>query len=315
MRIDWDLARMGPQHGKRVLITGANGGIGYEAALQLARQGATVVLACRHQGKTEQAVQRIRQAVPGAMLEVSPLDLGTLFSVRAAAQRELDSGQPLHLLINNAGVMAPPRRLETEDGFELQFGTNVLGHFLLTALLLPALEQAPAARVVTLASVAHKRGQLRFEDLQWQSDYDPGASYAQSKLANLMLALELDRRLRAANSPVISVACHPGVANTRLFVTGDYRPLERAIRHLASFLIGLLLNSQRQGALPTLFAATAEQVVGGGYYGPQGFREMRGGDVGEAWIAPQARDQEAAARLWEVCEELCGQRLLPQGSG
>lgn len=306
MKEQWTTGQMGSQHGKRVLVTGSNSGIGFVTALEFARRGATVVIACRDQARGEQAMDGIRRAAPGAMLELLPLDLGSLVSVRAAAQRELDGDQPLHLLINNAGVMAPPQRLETADGFELQFGTNVLGHFLLTALLFPLLERADDARIVTLASIAHKRGRLRFEDLQWTSGYDPGSSYAQSKLANLMLALELDRRLRAAGSTVASVACHPGVANTRLFVTGDYGPLERVVRWLATYAIGLFLNSQRQGALPTLFAATSEQAVGGGYYGPQGFREMRGGDVGPARISPQAHDPEAAARLWLICEELCG---------
>ncbi len=297
-------------HNQRFYITGANVGIGYEAALQLARQGATVVMACRDQTRGEAALARLRKAVPGALAELSLLDLASLQSVREAARRELESGLPLNVLINNAGVMAPPKRLTTAEGYELQFGTNVLGHFLLTALLMPALEKAPSARVVTVASIAHKRGRIRFEDLQWENGYNPMASYAQSKLANLMLALEMERRLRESGSTVNSVACHPGVSSTRLFVTGDYGWLEKALRILATFAIGLFMNSEAQGALPTLFAATSEQAVGGGYYGPQGYREMRGGDVGDAQVRPQARDQQAAAKLWAICEQLTGARFL-----
>lgn len=296
-------------HNQRILITGANVGIGYHAALQLARRGATVVMACRDPQRGEAALARLRQAVPGALAELSLLDLSSFASIRECARRELESGQPLKVLINNAGVMAPPKRLTTAEGFELQFGTNVLGHFLLTALLMPALEQADSARVVTVASIAHKRGEIRFEDLQWEQEYDPSASYAQSKLANLMLALEMERRLRAAGSSVTSVACHPGVAATRLFVTGDYGPVEKVVRIFLTWAIGLFLNSEAQGAEPTLFAATSEQAVGGGYYGPCGFREMRGA-VGQAQIRPQAQDQEAARRLWEVCERLTGASLL-----
>lgn len=310
MKYDWTLADLGSHRGKRVLITGANGGIGYVAALELARSGATVVMACRDAKRGEKALEDLRQAVPGALVELLMLDLSSLESVRRAAETELAEDHALDLLINNAGVMAPPTRLETAEGFELQFGTNVLGHFLLTALLWPALERAEAPRVVTLASIAHKRGRLQFEDLQFEKAYDPMASYAQSKLANLMLALELERRLRLTESKATSIACHPGVAATNLFLTGDYGPLEKFLRTIASYAIGLFLNSQVQGTLPTLFAATSPQAEGGGYYGPQGFREMRGGDVGVAEIRPQAHDLEAAARLWKVCEELTDTSFL-----
>ncbi len=308
--LDWDLQKIGSQHGKRVVVTGANSGIGYHTALELAKRGATVVMACRNPERGEQALERLHNAMPGALAELALLDLGSLTSVRDFARKELANGLPLHLLVNNAGIMAPPKRAETVDGFELQFGTNVLGHFLLTALLFPALESAEKARVVTLASIAHKRGKLRFEDPQWTSGYDPMASYAQSKLANLMLALELQRRLRERGSSVESVACHPGVANTNLFVTGDYSLLEKLLRTVASYAIGIFLNSETQGALPTLFAATSPVAVGGEYYGPQGFREMRGGDVGIAEIRPQALDREAAGKLWNLCEDLCNERFL-----
>jgi hypothetical protein len=222
---------------------------------------------------------------------------------------------PLDLLINNAGVMAPKQRLETADGFELQFGVNVLGHFALTALLLPALLRVAAKvqgqrpRVVTLASIAHKMGRLNFEDLQSTKSYSPMGAYRQSKLADLMFAFELDRRLRAAGPPapgVLSVAAHPGVANTNLFQVGEFSPVERLVRRGFGVAIGGLLNSGAQGAAPTLFAATAPDAVSGGYYGPQGFLETRGGDVGPAKVAAQALDEAAAARLWSECERLTG---------
>ncbi len=226
------------------------------------------------------------------------------------ADRVLADGRPLHGLINNAGVMAPPRRRETEDGFELQFGTNVLGHFALTARLMPALERAAAspdgARVVTLASLAHRRGRIDFDDLQSRQPYSPMGAYAQSKLGDLMFAFELDRRLRAAGSPLLSVAAHPGIAATNLFRSGDYHGVEKVVRDAIGPVIGLVLNSDAAGALPTLYAATAGTVEGGGYYGPQGLFEARGQRVGKARIARQALDAAVAARLWEMCEALTG---------
>ena len=314
----WTVADMPWQIGRRALITGANSGIGYYAALELARKGAHVLLASRDKAKGEAALARLHAEVQAASAEVVLLDLASLGSVRACAEAELARGGPLDLLINNAGVYAPKKRQQTADGFELQFGTNVLGHFALTGLLLPALERAAASqlqrpRVVTLASIAHKRGQLNFDDLQSERSYSPSGSYGQSKLADLMFAFELDRRLRAAGPPasgVMSVAAHPGVANTNLFQVGEFHPIERMMRRWASVAIGALLNTEAQGAVPTLFAATSPDAVDGGTYGAQRFHEMRGGDVGPAKIAPQALDQAAASRLWSECERLTGVGLL-----
>jgi NAD(P)-dependent dehydrogenase (short-subunit alcohol dehydrogenase family) len=316
MEQTWKASKVPSQIGRRVILTGANSGIGYPAARELARAGASVVLACRDGNKGSQALSRLRGEVPDAKVEVGVLDLASLASVRAFAARELERGLPLDLLVNNAGVMAPPKRLETVDGFEVQFGTNVLGHFALTALLLPALEraaakpQAEAPRVVMVASIAHKRGRLDFSDLQSTRNYSPMKSYQQSKLTDLILAFEMDRRLKAAGSRILCNAAHPGVANTNLFQTGERSAPELAVRRLMGRLIGALLNSDEDGALPTLYAAVAPEARGGGYYGPQGFQEMRGGDVGEAKVASQALDQAAAARLWSVCEELSGVRML-----
>jgi NAD(P)-dependent dehydrogenase (short-subunit alcohol dehydrogenase family) len=311
----WTAADMPSQEGKRILITGANSGIGYHAALKLARKGAVVMLACRDRQRGELALDRLHNEAPSTHTELVILDLASLSSVREFAAQELAKNRPLHVLINNAGVMAPPTRKGTADGFELQFGTNVLGHFALTSLLMPALDRAAAEsderpRIVTVASIAHKRGQLNFDDLQSARNYSPMKAYQQSKLANLMLALELDRRLRSESSPVMSIAVHPGLANTNLFKSDEHSPVQKTLRNVAAHAIDILLNTDAEGALPTLFAATSADAESGGYYGPQGFQEMRGDEVGNARIASQARDTTAAARLWKVCEELTGVSFL-----
>ena len=314
MNTPWTTADIASQAGKRILITGANSGIGYHAALMLARKGAQVMLACRDKQRGEDALARLNADVPGAHAELALVDLASLASVHQFAQQELAAQRPLHILVNNAGVMAPPKRLETADGFELQFGTNVLGHFALTALLMPAMEQAATGssdrpRVVTIASIAHKQGQIDFNDLQSTRQYSPMQAYRQSKLADLMFAFELDRRLRAANSRVMSVAAHPGVAKTNLFRGSDRSAISRAARDLLGVVIGAMFNTDDAGALPTLYAATAADVRDGGYYGPQGWLEARGSSVGEANVAAQAGNTANAARLWQVCEDLTHTRF------
>ena len=321
----WTLAGMPRQDGRRAIVTGGNSGIGFYAALELARHGAAVVIAARSRAKAEAAALEIGKEVPGAAVDVQLLDLASLASVRSFATEELARPEPLDILLNNAGVMAPPHRQTTADGFELQFGTNVVGHFALTGLLLPKLEQRArqvgetgglvagereAPRIVTIASLAHRRGRLHFDDLQWERTYSPMGAYHQSKLADLMFAFELDRRLRAHHSGVLSLAAHPGLANTNLFQNGNYGSLERRGRALLGHLLETLFNSGAQGAIPTLFAAAAPDAVSGGYYGPQSLFETRGGNAGNAHAAPQALDLADAAHLWQVCEELSGVRYL-----
>ena len=314
----WTVEDIPSQAGRRALVTGANSGVGYHAALELARRGAHVLLACRERARGLAALEQLQAETVDSSAEVVLLDLASLASVRAVAAAEVARGLPLDLLINNAGVMAPKQRRETADGFELQFGTNVLGHFALTALLMPALERAASSqsqrpRVVTVASIAHVSGRLNFDDLQSTRNYGPMVAYRQSKLAGLMFALEMSRRLRAAGPPasgVMSLAVHPGVASTNIFRVGPFPPVEQMVRRWIGAAIGAVLNSGAEGAVPTLFAATSPGAVDGGYYGPQGFREMRGGDVGPAHIAPQALDQTAATRLWSECERLTGISLL-----
>jgi len=317
---EWTTANIPSLAGRHFIITGANSGIGYQTAMVLAVRGAQVTLACRDETRGNAAASAIRRKAVNADVTVAQLDLASLLSVKSFAETVLSSGQDLHCLINNAGVMAPPKRLETKDGFELQFGTNVLGHFALTALLMPALERAEAAnyekvtgvahkstaRVVTVASIAHKRGRIDFDNLQSKRGYSPMASYAQSKLADLMFAFELDRRLRAAGSNVLSVAVHPGVASTNLFRNGDYHGIEKIVRDALGPVIGAVLNTDRAGALSSLYAATADTVEGGGYYGPQGLFEARGKRIGKAKVAAQARDGAVASRLWQDCENLSG---------
>ena len=316
----WTLAQMPSQVGKRIFITGGNSGVGYYAAVELARCGAVVVLACRDRTRGEEALRQLKRDAVGPesaadRAELVILNLASLDSVRRVAEDEVAHRQPLHGLINNAGVMAPARRLETVDGFELQFGTNVLGHFALTCGLMQALELGCGAaaedssRVVTLASIAHKRGRIDFEDLQSARSYDPMRAYGQSKLGDLMFAFELEHRLRAAMRGVRSVAVHPGVARTNLFKVGSSQGVSRKLEQALQWMIGALLNDGPQGALPTLFAATSNQAAGAGYYGPQGFQEMRGGDVGPAKVARQAQDLAAQRRLWEVCVALTGMDL------
>ncbi len=304
----WTVDQIPDLTGRRAIVTGANSGIGFYTALELARNGATVVMASRDPGRGEAAAARVMGLVAGARVESAVLDLASLASIHSfAASQEA----PLDLLVNNAGVMAPPRRMETVDGSELQFGTNVVGHFALTALMFPRLGEAPGApRVVTVSSIAHKNGRLNFADLQSSRDYSPTRAYQQSKLADLIFAIELERRLRATGSRIMSMAAHPGVAPTNLFQSSEQRPLYRWARGWMTRAFGLLLNSEAGGAIPTLYAATSPGAEGGCYYGPQGLLEMRGDDVGLAKVAPQARERAAAEQLWNICVDLSGIPML-----
>jgi NAD(P)-dependent dehydrogenase (short-subunit alcohol dehydrogenase family) len=279
------------------VVTGANSGLGLVTARELARAGARVVMACRNMAKGEAARREIEAAVPGAALELEQLDLSGLESVRAFAGRV---GGELDLLINNAGVMAPPRG-ETADGFELQFGTNHLGHFALTGLLIGRMEGREGARVVTLSSQAHRTGRIAFDNLGGERHYFRWRAYGQSKLANLLFALELDRRLRAAGSAVKSMAAHPGYAATNLqFAAAPW--VDRMVMRLGNLVIA---QSDEMGALPPLFAATEPGLESGTYVGPDGIGEQRGHPKP---VSPSgaARNEDVARRLWEVSEQLTG---------
>lgn len=296
----WSTDDIPDQSGKLAVVTGANSGLGRIAARELARRGAEVVVASRNVEKCEDAAADIAAVASGPKPRVSELDLGSLESVRRFAGDF--SGRPLDLLVNNAGVMMPPRST-TSDGFELQLGTNHLGHFALTGLLLDSLQRAEAARIVTVSSNEHKGGKIDFDDLQEERDYNPRSAYQRSKLANALFAIELDRRLRAAGSSATSVFAHPGYSATNLQSTGP----TGVMKGVLAISNRLLAQSAERGALPILYAATSPDVDGGAYYGPDGFGEFRGHPTKTKAI-PDAYDTETAARLWEVSEELTGVR-------
>jgi NAD(P)-dependent dehydrogenase (short-subunit alcohol dehydrogenase family) len=314
MKTPWTANNIPSQQGRRVVITGANSGIGFHTALELARHGAELILPARTEAKTHDAVGRIRAEVPDAKVLAEILDLADQSSVRAFAARTIERfpGQSIDLLINNAGVMAIPVRQVTVDGFERQFATNYLGPFALTALLLPSIKPQPGSRVVTLCSNAGKFGKIAFDNLQSERRYSPMfGAYTQSKLADLIFALELQRRLTAAHSPILSIAAHPGYAVTNLHDSGPgagNSPMKVLLN-----LLHPLSQGAHHGALPTLFAAVSPTAEPGGYYGPDGLLETKGNPTA-ANIPAAAKDQAVATRLWEQSERLTGTTFAGVGS-
>jgi NAD(P)-dependent dehydrogenase (short-subunit alcohol dehydrogenase family) len=301
---NWTTADIPAQRGRLAVVTGT-GGIGFEVALALCRAGAEVILAGRNPGKGAEAVATIHRVVPSARARFEEIDLASLTSVAAFADRIAGQTDRLDLLVNNAGVMRPPRRMTTEDGFEIQLGVNYLSHFALTGRLLPLLLKGDTPRVVTLSSVAARQGAIHFDDLQAERSYRSMPVYAQSKLACLMFAFELQRRAEVAGWPVSSLAAHPGLSKTSLLENapgggGRVPPIYRMIR-------ALLMQTQAQGALPTLYAATAPQAKPGGYYGPDRAGETRGHPA-PSRVPPAADDFAMARLLWEVSEDLTGVR-------
>lgn len=299
----WTAKDIPAQTGRTILITGANSGIGFDTALELARRGAEIVLPARTQAKASEAIQRIRAQVPAAKLTPAILDLASLASIKAFARfySERFPGPSLDVLINNAGVMALPTRELTVDGFERQFATNFMGPFALTALLFAHLKPELGTRIVSLASIAAQRGKIEFDNLQSERKYSPliGA-YPQTKLADLIFAIELQRRLGAVGSPIASIGAHPGIATTNLSsnMTGVFGLL-------APIFLPMMGQSSAQGALPTLFAATSPAAGPGGYYGPDGAGERKGFPVA-AKIPATAKDAKVAKRLWAETERLTG---------
>ena len=291
-------AEISSQLDRTAVVTGATGGLGYETALALAKTGSEVILTGRDDRKAQSAIERISREVTGAEVSYEHLDLASLASIADFAQR-MRARQSLDLLINNAGVMALPRRQTTADGFEMQFGTNYLGHFALR--LMPLLRRASGPRVVSVSSLAHRTGFIDFDDLQGARVYSSWKAYGQSKLACLMFALELQRRSDAAGWNLLSNAAHPGFARTNLFASGPGGLVSLATGFAAPFFG----HSAADGARPILFAATSPEARPGAYYGPGGFSELRGAPA-PALIMPQARDAATAARLWEVSEKLAG---------
>lgn len=285
------------QTGKTFFVTGANTGIGYDAARVLAARGARVLLGCRSEEKAAEAIDKIKALTPEADVSWIPLDLASLASVKEAAKL-VNQEARLDGLINNAGVMVPPK-MTTEDGFELQFGVNHLGHFALTGHLIDKLKDQPGARIVNVSSLAHKNGRIHYDDIHAEKSYNRMERYGQSKFANILFTYELQRRLEAANAGAISVACHPGGSMTEL---GRHIPPLFAILFLP---LSLIMNSSAEGALPTLLATTGSDVKGGDYFGPMKMGEMRH-SAHKVDTIPASKDEADAKQLWEVSTELTG---------
>jgi len=299
----WTTADIPDQAGRLVVITGATGGLGYETALALAGRGAEVVLTGRSDRKGTEALARIRAGFPRAAISYETLDLASLASVASFAERFAARHDHLDLLINNGGVMMPPQRQTTADGFELQFGTNHLAHFALTSHLLPLLRAAAAPRVVNVSSGLHARGELNFDDLQAEKSYDPMRTYGNSKLANLLFTFELQRRSDAGGWGLMSNAAHPGWATTDLMANGP--GADSLMVRLSRLAAPLFAQSPAGGALPQLYAATSPEAEKAGYYGPSGLFELKG-PPGKSTISNKATDTAVARRLWDVSEQLTG---------
>ncbi len=295
---NWTTANIPDQTGKNILITGANSGLGLQAAIALSGKGANVIMAVRSLEKGKEAVARIKSIHPNAMLDLMKIDLSDLDSIRQFSEVFHAKYTSLNVLINNAGVMAIPKRETTKQGFEMQFGTNHLGHFALTGLLLDLIKKTPGARVVTQSSGLHKGiNAIQFEDINWEKSYTKWKAYAQSKLANLLFTYELDRQFKNHNINAIATVAHPGFAETNLQRYSGF-----VVKYLAN---KLLAQSAEMGSLPIVRAATDESSKGGEYYGPTKMGEMRG--YPELVKSNEASyDKEAAKKLWEVSEKLTG---------
>jgi NAD(P)-dependent dehydrogenase (short-subunit alcohol dehydrogenase family) len=290
---------IGPQKGRIAIVTGANTGLGYATAKALAGTGMKVIMACRNREKAIAAKNMILKAHPGSDPEILVVDLLRLSSVREFAAGYLSRFNRLDLLINNAGIMIPPY-MKTEDGFESQMAVNYFAHFLLTGLLFDTISKTPGSRIISLSSLAHKRARINFDDLNWEKRYSPLKAYGQSKVACLLFAFELNRRIQKAGLGTIAVAAHPGISLTELM-----RHIPAVLMTIARPLGNLFAQSPEKGALPTLYAALAPDVKGGDYIGPQGFGEWTG-QPGKARYSDLSRDEKLAGKLWEVSEKLTG---------
>ena len=296
--------------GRLAVVTGANSGLGLGMARALCAAGADVIMAVRNRGKGDAAIAEIRRTVPQARLTIRPLDLASLRSVAALGEQLADEGRPVDILVNNAGVMTPPQRQTTEDDFELQFGANHLGHFALTGHLLPLLRAAPAARVVTVSSIAATQRGLSFDDTNAERQYRPMRSYGIAKLAQLMFAKELDRCSRDNGWRLLSNAAHPGLTKTNLLSGASYgrdRPTLGARLTKATWrLLPFMWLDVDEGIKPTLYGAVSPDAEGGAYYGPRGLYETAGGGVGFAKVPSLVHDSAARRSLWRMSEDLTG---------
>jgi NAD(P)-dependent dehydrogenase (short-subunit alcohol dehydrogenase family) len=307
----WNQEDIPDLSGKTAVVTGANSGLGFHTSRELANHGAYVVMACRSRERGEAALQRLRDAAPGASVELRSLDLADLDSIETCAKEINDAHDGIDILCNNAGVMALPLR-RTQQGFEMQIGTNHLGHFAFTSHLLSRLLARPGSRIVNVSSQAHRFGKMRFDDINWNHRYNKWQAYGQSKLANLLFTFELQRRLSASGKNSISLAAHPGYAATNLQLEGARMAGSSIKERLMLRVNGLVAQSSRHGALPSLRACTDPSATGGDYYGPSGFAERAGPPVKVGYSA-RAGDAAAGARLWELSVELTGARFAELG--
>lgn len=296
--------------GRLAVVTGANSGLGFGLAERLSAAGAEVMMAIRNRAKGEAAIDRIRAAVPAAKLTIRALDLSSLASIAALGRQLTGEGRPVDILINNAGLMMPPRREQTDDGFELQFGANHLGHFALTCHLLPLLRAAPSARVVTVSSLAANQRHVDFDDANAQRGYKPMRSYGAAKLAQLMFAVELQRRSRRGGWGLTSNAAHPGLTKTNLLSGKSYgagKPtLGARMARLSWRIMPFMWLDADEGIKPTLYAAVAPDAEGGRYYGPRGFYQTVRGGVTFAAVPRRARSEVDTCQVWELSEQLTG---------
>lgn len=294
---------------KTAIVTGANGGIGFHTALQLAKDGVHVILACRDSTRGNEALKKILSQAPNASVELAALDLSKQSSVREFAEQFKAKNLSLDLLVNNAAVMALPERTLSADGYELQFATNHLGHFLLTSELISHLSKGDASRVVTVSSIAHRYGNLNLNDLQAEKNYEGWTVYGTSKLANLLFSFELARRLKQAGLPVLSVAAHPGVAKTNILASGPQMGRKVLRTYVSEVFAKFFAQTDARGALPIIYACNNPNVQNGDYYGPDGFMELTGSATKVAAKA-RAHDPELAAKLWKASESLTQTALL-----
>jgi NAD(P)-dependent dehydrogenase (short-subunit alcohol dehydrogenase family) len=285
------------------VVTGANGGIGYHTALHLARSGAKLILGCRDQVRGADAVLRIMKEVPNSVVELSILDLSSLESVEKFANRLQANNASLDLLVNNAAVMALPQRTLSKDGYEMQFATNHLGHFALTARLMPLLLASPAARVVTVSSIAHRYGKIDFNNLQGEQNYEGWNAYGTSKLANLLFAFELARRAKASGKNLLSLAAHPGVAKTNILASGPQRGPKVLRTYISEIFTQFFAQTDAEGALPVVHACQSPDVQNGDYFGPDGFAEVSGKPT-KVQAKPHALEEDTAKKLWDISEQL-----------
>ena len=306
---NWTVADMPHLEGKTAIVTGATAGLGLVSATELAARGASVTLAVRDVARGERAARIIREAYPGAVVSVAKLDLASLASIREFSSGYIKSHKRLDILMNNAGIMGVPQREVTADGFEAQFGTNHLGHFALTGLLLPLIKKTPGARIVTVSSNLHKTGVMNFDDLMGGVKYKAWAAYGQSKLANLLFTSELQRRLVAAKVDAIAVAAHPGWSNTSLMMSGPMKGRGAFMKWLGQSVTNRMAQSASMGALNQLYAATASDVEGNDYIGPQGKNEQSGYPH-KAGRSAAAKNTTDAKRLWDESEKLTGVSYL-----